>query len=361
MKRNRVLIATQLGILGGEEINIIDIVENLKDSYDFEILLSEEGLFTTLLKEKKIPFNTIKLKGHHDLGGFLKIFRILKSNNFDIIHIHSPRMAYYFLLANMFLKRKNLIWTHHVFIGDSFPLNTFKGRLYFWGLRMLMKLAQKNVCVSHYIKNKLVEHGINGENIEVVYNGIKTEKQMEIDENIPQKIRFGIMSRLEKYKGYPLLLRTLREYSQLENDFFVFNTGSLKDEIIDLSKAKENVHYEGFVHDKKEIFKKFDVLLLLSDFEGFGYVTIEAMLYGKPVIARDNALNREILKDYPEIGFIKEFTSEGLMNKIKEISIEKNYRTLLEYVKNFDVQRFDIKDSIKEIDRIYEEINENRC
>ncbi|MCD6579825.1 glycosyltransferase family 4 protein [bacterium] len=360
MKKNKILIATQLGILGGEEISILDIIKHLKDQYDFTVFLSERGPFTELLEKNGIHFFIIQLKGHYDFNGFTKIFNILKKNEYDVIHIHSPRMAYYFLLANLFLNRKNIIWTHHVFMGDSFPLRTFRGKLYFWGMKFLMKFAKKNICVSNYIENKLIEHGIKKERLTTIYNGIDIDKKRAVKNEYPKKVRFGLMSRLEKYKGYPVFIETLKKFPTSDREFFIFNTGFLEKEIKELADKRSNVHYMGFVNSKEDIFKEFDILLLLSDFEGFGFITIEAMLYGKPLLARDNILNREILNGYPDIGFIKDFSAISLKEKIIEVSKKENYERLLEYVRNYDLRPFAMEKSISKIRKLYGEISENR-
>lgn len=73
-----------------------------------------------------------------------------------------------------------------------------------------------------------------------------------------------------------------------------------KDELMLVAKeagVESNVEFLGYVPDIKPLMTKAAAYLMCSEFEGLGRVTIEAMFYGCPVIARRSGGTLEIIED----------------------------------------------------------------
>ncbi|MCK4643054.1 glycosyltransferase family 4 protein [bacterium] len=358
-QRPKVLLVSQLPIIGGEQLHILEIINRLSDKYDFTVALGAEGGFTQLLEKREIKFLVMKMAGHLNIRAFGKAVKILRKRKYDIIHLHSPRAAYYFILGDLFAGRTNFIWTHHIFIGDAFCPRTLKGRLYLWGARLLHHRVALNLAVSNYVE-EMYRKSRCGTRFKTIYNGVELSA-----ENVPKKIstpiRLGIVSRLEEFKGYPLLIEMIRKYEMSEFEFHIFNDGRMSPEIKQLAKEYFSVKYWGFVEDKDAMYEKFDVLLLLSRFEGFGYVTIEAVVRGIPVIAYNTPLNRELLSNYPEEGYFKQYSSDSLKKSLDQLKSSELYQTLLSALEKIDLNRFDIDNNIHLLEDVYEEIlNEDR-
>src|SRR5262249_3528308 len=62
-------------------------------------------------------------------------------------------------------------------------------------------------------------------------------------------------------------------------------------------KIEDHVVYAGFRSDVVRVMKAIDVLVLASVTEGFGYVLVEAMAAGKPVVATRVSSIPEIVRD----------------------------------------------------------------
>ena len=107
-----------------------------------------------------------------------------------------------------------------------------------------------------------------------------------------------------------------------------------------------------FVKDTPQFMSSIDIFLLPSLWEGFGYVTIEAMASSKPVIAFNVASNPEIIID-KKTGFL---TREGDLDsfvekiiffynnpvKISEMGIEGQKRV---------IEKFSINNSYNELEK----------
>ncbi len=83
------------------------------------------------------------------------------------------------------------------------------------------------------------------------------------------------------------------------------------------SGVTDRVRFLGYVPDIKPLMSKATAYLMCSEFEGLGRVTIEAMFYGCPVIARRSGGTLEIISDRRN-GFFFDTVEEcsGLMNML---------------------------------------------
>jgi len=81
--------------------------------------------------------------------------------------------------------------------------------------------------------------------------------------------------------------------------------------------VENNVEFRGYVADIRSLMSKATAYLMCSEFEGLGRVTIEAMFYGCPVIARRSGGTLEIITDRRN-GFFFDTVEEcsGLMNML---------------------------------------------
>ena len=67
---------------------------------------------------------------------------------------------------------------------------------------------------------------------------------------------------------------------------------SIKQQAID-NKVDDRVRFLGYRSDVGELMSKAKSVIMSSPFEGFGFVTVEAMYNGAIVIGRDNAGTKE--------------------------------------------------------------------
>ena len=75
--------------------------------------------------------------------------------------------------------------------------------------------------------------------------------------------------------------------------------------------VENNVEFRGYVADIRSLMSKATAYLMCSEFEGLGRVTIEAMFYGCPVIARRSGGTLEIITDRRNVE-----ECSGLMNML---------------------------------------------
>ncbi len=171
---------------------------------------------------------------------------------------------------------------------------------------------------------------IDPEKIAVIYNGIDLAlwnggAVSRIYRPRPGEIVIGNAGRLVKQKGqiYLLDLATVLSRRGLDFTILIAGEGPLKE-----SLAKEvsrrgmggRVIFTGFVHDMKSFMESIDLFVLPSLWEGFGYVLVEAMASGKPVVAFGHSSNAEIVEDGRSGSLVEGFDIESMADRVMELS-----------------------------------------
>jgi glycosyltransferase involved in cell wall biosynthesis len=104
-------------------------------------------------------------------------------------------------------------------------------------------------------------------------------------------VEFIACGRLTEQKGFDVLLRALAEVSKnIDCVLHIVGDGPLMHELrllADTLGLKERVIFHGHLTSPTEVFKKADIFVLSSRWEGFANVIVEAMSQGLPVIATD--------------------------------------------------------------------------
>ena len=108
------------------------------------------------------------------------------------------------------------------------------------------------------------------------------------------------------------------------------------------AKAKENIHFVGFVENEKlgTVYQDHDVFILPSRSEVWGLVVEEAIYWGLPVVVSDRVGAYRDMVEKPKTGLVFELDNQDSFNNaLKEI--ENNYSF---YKKNADRFDFDKRD-----------------
>jgi glycosyltransferase involved in cell wall biosynthesis len=165
------------------------------------------------------------------------------------------------------------------------------------------------IAISNYTKKTIVEkYNINLDKISVIYlDAIKSNKDISnISIELPKQFIFYPAAPWP-HKNHKLLVEVLNNLKNKFPNLHLVFTGvtknkKLKEEIdvlINKYNLSDKVLFLGFVSDAKlcSIYKKADMLVFPSSFEGFGIPIIEAFKYKVSVIAARNSSISEIVCD----------------------------------------------------------------
>ncbi|TCN72132.1 glycosyltransferase [Acetobacteroides hydrogenigenes] len=183
--------------------------------------------------------------------------------------------------------------------------------------RMFEKRLQKSnvITVSEDIKKhfNLTKHG---KSISL-WNGILSKKEhIYIHEKEPY---FLFATRISKQKNIELLINAFDNISDKLQKYKIIIAGAAEDEMylenlkqwIDSLNCKDRIQFLNYRDDITELMKKATALIVSSNYEGLGRMTLEATFMGCLVIGRNNGGTKEILSK----------TNNGILfNTVSELS-----------------------------------------
>lgn len=182
------------------------------------------------------------------------------------------------------------------------------------------------ISPSKFLKKKFIESGYEPDRLIHIPNFIETDQykpQYEYDNYLL------FIGRLEKEKGLKTLIRAYSDAVQKNNlsiALKIAGTGSMDEELInELSRFKStNVHMLGYLHGQEleKLTKKAMAVVIPSEwYENYPYSALEAMVYGKPVIASRIGGLPELVIDNVSGMLYKPFDHKQLASKIGALAM----------------------------------------
>lgn len=176
--------------------------------------------------------------------------------------------------------------------------------------------ADRIIAVSPATRDNLTDGGISPKKITVVMNGVAPVERTSSEEraalrgqlNIPEGcVVFGILARIEDYKGHLYLVeaaRLLKERGVTGFRVLIAGTGAFEKEVaqaVEKAKVGDVVNMLGFRSDVAQLLGALDVQLNASyGTEATSLALLEGMSLGLPTIASDYGGNPWVIKDGEE-------------------------------------------------------------
>ena len=220
-----------------------------------------------------------------------------------------------------------------------------------------------NICITRQVLEycKLSQNFYN----RIIYDGVFMESDLPKYFINDKENYFVFVGRVEPNKGLDDLLISFGQFYKSHRDYSLKILGSYSknsqyfNKCIDIVKKEgllDCVHFLGYLKDAKNYIAKAKALIVPSHFEGFGFVTVEAMIYKTLVIGRDTSGTKEqfdigLERTGNEIG-IRFIDNGGLLSAmIKAAEIDNT--SMIE--RAFDVvsKMYSIEKNIKKINELY--------
>lgn len=275
--------------LGGAQSVVINLANTL--SVNNEVVVAAGGgdgkMWQMLSKQVKREYvlslqrELSPLKEIQTIIAFKKLYNKYQP---DIIHLHSSKVG---ILGRIVFPKDKIIYTVHGF--DSIRVAY---RKYLSLEKVLQKQCSAIVGVSDYDYRNLLAEGITN-HVRVVYNGIQSPQKLLSDpfsdfSCFEKKIL--CIARLSPPKDWNLFIKVA---SMLPNYAFIW-IGN-QDEFT--QPHPQNVFFMGSLPNAGAYNEYADLFMLPSKYEGLPMTIIEAMSYGKPVVASNVGGISEIVKD----------------------------------------------------------------
>lgn len=228
-----------------------------------------------------------------------------------------------------------------------------------------------NTACTHLIANSqetkrtMLQHlskYIDADKIAVIYHGIDKKLLADGGDKLPQIVAdestvvLGNAGRLTLQKGQQHLIEVAENLKEqgIKFKLYVAGTGELHDQLqacISAKKLENEVILLGFVADMEAFMRSIDIFVLSSSWEGFGFVIVEAMAKGKPVVAFDITSNPEIITDEKTGLLATHLDTRDLTKQTASLILDTELRKQMgQAAKQSVVDRFLIEERITELE-----------
>lgn len=329
-----------------------DIEKNISNNIKFDYLTA------TNIHEKFYNLNIDRktLKGRIIYNH--RLYKFLKTNKYDIVHINSGAFFFTFLcviMCRLTCNKKTIVHSH-----NTPKINKVKRTL----IKILNPLYRKmtNVhlsCSSEAAKSLFTKT----DDVIILKNGLDVNK-FKYNEKIRNEYRkelgienkqvYGHVGRFDKQKNHDFLINLFYEIQKKQDAVLLLvGTGILEDEIkqkVKQLKIENKVLFLGFRDDVNKLLNCMDIFLFPSLYEGLGIVVIEAQTSGLPTFVSNGIPDEaNISNNFHKINTfdIKEWTKQIANTKSKDRNNE---------YKNTIKKGFDIKNTSKQLEQIYKDL-----
>ena len=281
---------------GGAETHLLDLVHAQKDQGHTVTVIAtgpDKKNMKSLEEEfTNVSDNVLRLYFPRlfNLYSYIKFFKNLKENKYDIVHTHQPRSDFMFFILKPFTDIKTTwIVSIHGKYDTYLEGNIFFDQIRKLSMPLLVKIwnsSSQLICISQEVKKWLTTYKIKS-NISVVNYWISKPKLANLEET-KEYINIGFLGRVNKNKGIEDLLDVFEDLS--EDRYYLFIAGSGKEAYLQKLNDRyelKNVNFLGYISNKEEFFSNIDIFVFPSYSEGLGLALLESMSYSKICISRN--------------------------------------------------------------------------
>lgn len=289
MPPKTILYLITLSGLGGAQSVVINLANSLCHTHNVIVAAGEgDGKMWELLspevKKERIPSLRRALSPMNELRTLLALRRLYRKYKPDVVHLHSSKAG---ILGRLAFPKSKVVYTVHGF--DSIRVAY---RKYLPLEKFLQRRCKAIVAVSYYDERNLLAEGISN-HVSVVYNGIAMPKPLGYDpfaQFVMYKRKVLCIARLSPQKNSNLFLEVA---SLLPQYAFIW----IGNQYLVKEKFPANVFFMGNLPNAGSYNAYADLFMLPSNYEGLPMVILEAMAFGKPVVASDVGGISEIVEN----------------------------------------------------------------
>jgi glycosyltransferase involved in cell wall biosynthesis len=354
VQKEKLLIVITKSNFGGAQRYVYDLAQSVKDTYDVTVLCGGEGLMKERLMEKGVPVFSIPFAGRNvnilkDVSIFFWMVAFIRKEKPSIVHSNSSKMGGITSAAvrvvrflSLFEKKENRTKIRSIFTAHAWAFNENRGTVskilitfFHW---LTVALSDKTIAVSGAVKKQISHTPFIAHKITVIHPGIQAftplaRARARAKLNIPQEsFAIGTIAELHTLKGLTNALDAVKDLS-FDFTYSIIGEGderkNLEKQIADSHLLQKNVSLKGFVADASHYISAFDVFLLPSLSEAFGYVILEAAFAQTPVIASSVGGIPEIIEDMKSGILIHPHNTKEIARSLTALHADKTNRDTL--------------------------------
>lgn len=324
------------------ELFHVPFLKYFKDNgYEVHVATNGDNDIPFCDKKFKISFERSPFK-LNNLKAIGQLKRVIDSENYDIIHTHTPMGSVVTRLASL-KARKNgtrVIYTAHGFhFYKGAPLLNWL--LFYPVEKILARYTDELITINkedyNLAKNKFNVNVYYVPGVGIDESKFDFEMTMEDKSNLRKSLGLSdddfVMiypAELSIRKNQEWLINSIKSLISVYPNIHLLLPGrdNLNGKIQALAKElnlEKNIHFLGFRSDIPQLLMISDIAISSSKQEGLPVNIMEAMYVGLPIIATDCRGNRDLVKDGIN-GYIVDINDSNMLN----LCINKLYKTKMD-------------------------------
>jgi glycosyltransferase involved in cell wall biosynthesis len=368
--RARVLwLVKGLGPGGAERLLVAAAAVHDRERFSFETdyLLPWKDALVRPLEDLGVPTRCYGVHDERDLRWALRLRRRLLHEPVDVLHAHSPYPAGIARLVVRTLPRANrprLVYTlHNTWQSFTTATRVLNG--------ITLALDDADLAVSDEVRGtmwprlqrraRVVVHGVRVDAI-AAQRAQRDAVRAELGIG-PDEVVAGTIANFRAQKDYPNLLEAARLLAKRGSRVRVVavGQGQLEDETRALHARlglDDRVLLLGRRDDAVRVLAACDLFTLASSNEGLPVAVMEAFALGLPVVATSVGGVPEAVRDGVEGLLVPPREPKALADAIDELARDPARRASMGAAARERAERFDIHTTVREIERVYDEVLE---
>ena len=377
----RILYISSTNSLSGSSMALLNIIKNMKSlgHETFVVTSREDGYFIDQLKEIKcgykrlnLTLDTYPLRKNiilyipriiwmliRHFRGVRTIVNTIQEFHPDIVHTNvGPLSIGYEACRQTGTKH---IWHQREYQDKDFGMHFFPN------IRSFMRKSHDgnnfNICITNGIFN--YRHFREDKDL-VIYDGVMSEKNIPLLPPRHEEDYILFVGRIEEAKGLYDVLLAFLEYQKTNSHTVLKVVGDTPKhatayakkchDFIETNHLQEKVIFVGQSKDVYTFMAHAKMMIVASQFEGFGFITAEAMFNGCPVIGRDTGGTKEQFDNGQkltgkEIGI--RFTTHDELVQAMEYATNNDMTDMCQRAKETVTQLYTVEKNVKKVEAFY--------
>jgi glycosyltransferase involved in cell wall biosynthesis len=319
-----------------------------------------------LIEEVKPNVNSIhyyKITTWKFFIAYAKFLRHIIRDKYDVVHMHLPVAGWMTIPAKLFNRKTKFIYSEHNLVTFYARYNYYLSGLAYSFFDCLIFVSHEVGEVVRKVKKKWF---FKTKKSVTILNGINTDKFSNAHrstENINENFTVGLVARFRPQKRVDKWVEVAAAVNKINPNIKFLMVGDGPDDEMLRNKIRElamqgKIELPGMLSDTVSAYKRIDIFLLTSDFEGLPLAIMEAMSTGcVPVLSN--------------VGGIKQLQLDGFGYKFDEFNADEIANIIVDYASNtnrfkseslkaraFVEANYSLTKQVHEIVELYKEMNE---
>lgn len=320
--------------LGGAENFTAELCNAMIPNNEVILCCIKELGVTAKKIQPGIKVDCLKKNEGNSFGFIFRLRNYIRQIQPDVIHLHSLGGLLELAMARAFLRKHRFIITCHGHLSH-YSKTKYKRRIrQFFEIPAFLS-ADTITSVSSDLKNILPWPV--SRKVKSILNGIRVADVLPQREQSRGCVELIYAGRLAKVKNLPDVLHALRQIEDrgsVRVRFTILGEGPEKDHLQKLVKdldLKTEVNFIGYVDNVRAWYRKSDMFILPSSYEGISIALLEGMAEGLAVVATDVGGNPDVVVDGTSGILVKSGNIRNLAAAIEKIACDGDLRKQLQH------------------------------